>query len=489
MKKLIFTILIILLCLTSFMLVSCDEEEDTTTVKPPEFSITYELNGGTNSVDNPLTYKKGDVVTLNNPTKDNYYFKGWYTDASFTNKITEIKDKSENITLYAKWVPVVTYNISYELNGGTNNTENPKTYKTGDTVSLAFPEKADYMFAGWYTDSALTNEIKEIKDKEESLTLYAKWIPYGDIFEFEKESDGYCVVISYKQSADTVIIPSTYNGLPVTGMRTKVGGVYKTVKAVYIPKTVTTIKSSWIFNADYVNDVKLSLEYISVHPDNPSYKSVDGVLYSKDGKTLIQYPACKSGVTFTVPEDVTSIGKLAFGRCKNLKSIILPDSLINIGPIAFLRCTSLESIVVPDSVTDIGYGAFTYCTSLKSVTLSSNIEAVKFSTFSNCAALEKIVIPDGVKSIEYSAFYYCTALKSVHIPDSVTTLGIQVFNNCRSLENIVIPDSVINMGKCVFADATSVTVNCEAKEKPEGWDKDWSNDAKEVVWGYKESDK
>ncbi|MBQ8393667.1 MAG: InlB B-repeat-containing protein, partial [Clostridia bacterium] len=81
MKKLIFTILIILLCLTSFMLVSCDEEEDTTTVKPPEFSITYELNGGTNSVDNPLTYKKGDVVTLNNPTKDNYYFKGWYTDA------------------------------------------------------------------------------------------------------------------------------------------------------------------------------------------------------------------------------------------------------------------------------------------------------------------------------------------------------------------------------------------------------------------------
>ncbi|MBQ9743976.1 MAG: InlB B-repeat-containing protein, partial [Clostridia bacterium] len=78
MKKLLFTIIMILLCLTSFMLVSCDGEEDTTTVKPPEFSITYELNGGTNSVDNPLTYTKGEIVTLNNPTKENYYFKGWY---------------------------------------------------------------------------------------------------------------------------------------------------------------------------------------------------------------------------------------------------------------------------------------------------------------------------------------------------------------------------------------------------------------------------
>ena len=53
MKKLIFSILIIFLCLTSFTLVSCGGEDDTTTEPPIAYSITYELNGGTNSVENP----------------------------------------------------------------------------------------------------------------------------------------------------------------------------------------------------------------------------------------------------------------------------------------------------------------------------------------------------------------------------------------------------------------------------------------------------
>ena len=467
MKKLLFSILIILLCLTSFMLVSCDGEEDTTTVKPPEFSITYELNGGINSVDNPLTYTKGEIVTLNNPTKENYYFKGWYTDAAFTNKITEIKDKSENITLYAKWTPVVTYNLSYELNGGTNNTENPKTYKTGDTVSLAFPERADYMFAGWYTDSALTSEIKEIKDKEESLTLYAKWIPYDDVFEFYQGDISFRVGIRPYYYIETIIIPSEYKGLPVT----KITGIgrysYNMFKTVFISESVTEIPLTAFTSAVTSEYVEISLEYISVDPNNPKFKSVDGVLYSKDGKTLFNYPANKRGDSFTIPDGVTSINNFAFTRSVNLKSITISDSVTTIGRCSFMYCTALEEIVIPKGVTILNDNTFKECTSLKRVTLSS-----------------------GVHTIYSNAFEKCISLESINIPNSVKTIGNWAFSDCYSLKSIVIPSSVTTIKEVAFRNCPSLTAYCEAETKPEGWNDKWfSYGTENVVWGYNEGNK
>ncbi len=75
--------------------------------------------------------------------------------------------------------PLVEYGITYKLNEGTNNDDNPSTYNTGDTIALSFPTKEDYMFMGWYTDSEFTSEIKEISNKEKNLTLYAKSPNFG----------------------------------------------------------------------------------------------------------------------------------------------------------------------------------------------------------------------------------------------------------------------------------------------------------------------
>lgn len=76
------------------------------------FNITYELDGGTNDSGNPSTYtSKTETIELKNPTKENYKFEGWYTDAAFTQKVTEIaKGSTGDITLYAKW-DVAKYNL------------------------------------------------------------------------------------------------------------------------------------------------------------------------------------------------------------------------------------------------------------------------------------------------------------------------------------------------------------------------------------------
>ena len=73
---------------------------------PAGYTITYVLDGGTNSANNPLTYTEdSETITLENPTKTNWYFDGWYTDAQFTQPITQIVHGSTgDITLYAKWI-------------------------------------------------------------------------------------------------------------------------------------------------------------------------------------------------------------------------------------------------------------------------------------------------------------------------------------------------------------------------------------------------
>ena len=83
------------------------------------YQINYVLNGGTNNSDNPLSYVAGDIITLEDPTKEGYCFEGWYENSSFTgNGITEISGRTEDITLYAKWVGILYFQVPPDWTGG-----------------------------------------------------------------------------------------------------------------------------------------------------------------------------------------------------------------------------------------------------------------------------------------------------------------------------------------------------------------------------------
>ena len=160
--------------------------------------------------------------------------------------------------------------------------------------------------------------------------------------------------------------------------------------SIVIPDSVTNIGDYAFYNCT-------SLTSIEVDADNQYYKSIDGNLYSKDGKSLIliQYAIGKTDTSFKVPSDVTSIGDGAFSYCTSLTSIVIPDNITSIGNWAFSYCTSLTSIVIPDSVTSIGDWAF-----------------------SDCDSLTSIVIPDSVTSIGDGAFYNCYSLTDVYYTGS-----------------------------------------------------------------------
>ena len=229
-----------------------------------------------------------------------------------------------------------------------------------------------------------------------------------------------------------------------------------------------------------------ALNEIIVDENNANYQSIDGNLYTKDGKTLIKYASGKEATQFDVPIEVINIDPYAFDSSLNLKNINLPDNIKKIGSYAFSGCFFLSDFNVPDSVTEIGSNAFNFCLNLEKITIGQNVGEIGFSTFSYCTKLKKInvhknnssyksldgtlytkdgkilikcpsnnaitlfCIPDGVEKISDQAFHGCINLTDIRISNSVTSIGWYAFAECSNLANINLPDNIQSIGYDAF---------------------------------------
>jgi hypothetical protein len=162
--------------------------------------------------------------------------------------------------------------------------------------------------------------------------------------------------------------------------------------------TTVTIPASATIGENVFGDC-VSLTEIIVDVKNPTVSSVDGVLFSKDMKTLIIYPAGKKSSSYTIPNGVTTIKDNAFYKAQ-FTSVTIPDSVITIGDVAFVG-TQLETVTIPDSVTVIGESAFAWIP-LTSVTIGSGVTTIGASAFAG-AQLTSVTIPSATTVAE-SAF-------------------------------------------------------------------------------------
>ena len=124
-----------------------------------EYTITYNLDGGTNNPNNPTGFNEGDKVTLLEPTKTGYDFDGWYTNSSYSGQpVTEITISTDYV-LYAKF-DLHKYTITYNNVDGLNN-PNPEFYTINDSlITLSDMERYSSIFKGWYTTSTFEEESK-----------------------------------------------------------------------------------------------------------------------------------------------------------------------------------------------------------------------------------------------------------------------------------------------------------------------------------------
>lgn len=113
----------------------------------------------------------------------------------------------------------------------------------------------------------------------------------------------------------------------------------------------------------------LGLRKILVATNHPHFSVQGGVLYNKEGTSLIQYAYGRQESSFSVPEGVLEIGNYAFWNCTNLTVVTLPESVTKIGQGAFQFSRNLQEVKIPNSVTTIEEGAFSVFSKLNPETL------------------------------------------------------------------------------------------------------------------------
>ena len=162
-----------------------------------------------------------------------------------------------------------------------------------------------------------------------------------------------------------------------------------------------------------------------------------GVLYSKDGKRLLEGNVELK--EYTVRKGTRVICDSAFCDCSSLSSLTLPSSLQSIGGNAFQDCYSLTSLTLPSSLQSIGDWAFCDCSSLSSLTLPSSLQSIGDHAFYRCSSLTSLTLPSSLQSIGDHAFYDCSSLTSLTLPSSLQSIGEEAFDYCKSLSTLYIP--------------------------------------------------
>ena len=148
----------------------------------PQYIVTFDSRAGStpDPVRKTVTYGQTHG-TLPSVTRVGYVFEGWWTGENGAGGgISDSTDVSitSNLTLYANWLPI-TYTITYILNSGTNNVNNPSSYNIeSNTIDLQYPTRDSYPFGGWYNaaDFSGTPVTKIPQGSTGENTLYAKWL-------------------------------------------------------------------------------------------------------------------------------------------------------------------------------------------------------------------------------------------------------------------------------------------------------------------------
>ena len=307
--------------------------------------------------------------------------------------------------------------VTFDSKGGT--TVGSKTVANGETVTEpTAPTKEGYIFAGWYTDGALTEKYDFSKAVKDDMTLYAKWIPGGTC--------GVGGNLTWTLDGGTLTISGT-------------GAM-----ADYDPESILDINYPWKSHISEIKKIVIESGVTSI--GNYAFYNLQNVTEA------------------VIPDSVTSIGKYAFSgflrdsasNAPKIESIKIPSGIQTIGEAAFSRCYHLKCVDLSDAVAlkTIESFAFYECIVLEEIDLE---HAINLETIGECAIsgtlfngtiigpqIARITIPASVTNIRKYAFGNCRQLESVTFaPDSkLEAIGGDAFSGCSALETISCDESV-----------------------------------------------
>ena len=199
----------------------------------------------------------------------------------------------------------------------------------------------------------------------------------------------------------------------------------------------------------YIYQGSEAITTVTLDPANTAFALTDGVVYTKDGRTLV---FCPNGRTedLVIPEGTVEIGTAAFYYTTKISKVNFPSTLEKIGEDAFCDAQSLTKAILPDSCVTIEPYAFQNCYALNEIRLGSGVTELPTCFAQYCEALEAIVIPEGVTAIGDRAFQNAKSLTSVNMPAALKTVGANAFQNCPIAGDLVFPEGLTDIGGSAF---------------------------------------
>ncbi len=205
------------------------------------------------------------------------------------------------------------------------------------------------------------------------------------------------------ESTGTIAIPETIDGYSVIGIGDQAfsGSDFTSITlpetivsigefafsscgnltAIHIPTSVSSIGV-----APFSHSTQLAK--ITVAAENESYKAVNNVIYSKDGKVLV---TCPTAIDVTILDTVTEIGQYAFYYNTNLTKITIPSGVITLGEAAFGNCSKLSSVNFEgDNLTTLGNHCFRSNSALPVIKLPASVTNIGAYAFAYCSKLDYI---------------------------------------------------------------------------------------------------
>lgn len=266
-----------------------------------------------------------------------------------------------------------------------------------------------------------TFEYKELSDGKYMLSQFSNT---GNIKELDIDYVSDVLEEKVLENKEIEVVFSKDETKPVTEIREYAFNCDEKVEVINIGPQVTKIDAKSFYSC-------WKLERIEVDENNPVYCDVDGVLYTKDMKTLVCLPinhdlylAKQDGIevdlwpgddgyeeykknymTIVIPSTVETIGDLALNY-NALSDIYLPEGLKTIGDLAFFESTLTENIYTYKGESEQIIGADKINFSAENVYLS---------------------LPEGLESIGTDAFNYNQALSYMYVPSSVKFIGHHAF--------------------------------------------------------------
>lgn len=438
--------------------------------------VIYENVSKANNDSNPSGFKVGsDGFTLKKPYRVGYTFDGWYTDAAFTNKITEVKGLTTPLTVYAKWT-ANTYTITLNPVGG-KLTDTTASVRYDSDYRLPVPPAGalGYVFAGWY-DGTGAAAVALTDDTGKSLgtwtytggmTLYAKWDVQAEMKNFQ-----------FASTSTTCIITGVIN---------------KAVTELIVPNFVTSIANGAFSGCGKLEKLTIPFTGESRKTVNPDYDGknclgyVFGSTFYEGGMEVKQATVVKKDLRFYIPESlhyvkVTEVAKAyAFYNCSSITSLSLENITNQIQANLCNGCANLSSCTLPIGLKYIGFGAFSGCNNLKDFNLSDCLDTIieiSYDAFKGCSSLfeiegnvvyvtqwaigtvtkdiTQINVRKGTIGIAAHAFSNCTNLLSVQMPETLKFIGSSSFTGCSALGTLILPDSVRNIESSAFSKCLSL---------------------------------